>query len=533
MKIATHYAIAIMILFARAYAESPAFTSNDEQVKLVDINGIPGSLILAGGGLLPKEIRDTFVKLAGGDQAHLVLIPTASIRADERSTEELRANWKSYSPASFNIVHTRNRVRSNDLIFTSVLENATGVWISGGNQEMLAKAYSNTRVAEQLVELLKRGGVIGGTSAGAAIQSQVMIAGGKSKPTLMQGFDLLPDSIVDQHFMTRDRKRRLLVALNRHPRRFGIGIDEQTAAIVRGRRVDVLGESTVSILFAENTRGETDTLVLKSGDRADLTALRRQARQTQEPSFPPKDVRRPSINSGTLFIVGGGLTEELALRFINLLPSPEALIVIIPTADSDPLPDKPSDLLRFRDVGASNIQLLKTRIPMELDNRSTRELLEKAKAIWFSGGRQWRLVDLFEGTKALNIIREVLCKQGVIGGSSAGASIQAEYLVRGDPLGNRNVMASGYTRGFNFLPGTAIDQHMLQRDRFEDMMNVIQRYPQLLGIGIDERTAVVIRGSEATVAGRHQVHFFNAPSGKYQSLSAGQSYELIKRMRIQ
>lgn len=533
MKIAIHDVFVMMVMFSGAPAQTLAFTSHDDQVKLLDINGIPGSLVLAGGGSLPKEIRDTFVKLAGGSQAHLVLIPTASIRADEGSSDELMANWNGYSPASFKIFQTRNRVRSNDLVFTAALENATGVWIGDGNQERFAKVYSNTRVAQLLVNLLQRGGVIGGTSAGAAIQSHVMIAGGKNKPRLLQGFDLLPDSIVDQHFMTRDRKQRLLAALKRHPRRFGIGIDEQTAAIVRGRTIEVLGDSTVSILFAENARGETHSLVLTSGNRADLTALRRQARQTQEPSFPPKDVRRPSINSGTLFIVGGGLTKELALRFINLLPSPEELIVIIPTADSDPLPDNPSDLQRFRDVGASNIKLLKTRIPMELDNRSTRELLETASAIWFSGGRQWRLVDLFEGTDALNLIRKVLGKQGVIGGSSAGASIQAQYLVRGDPLGNRNVMASGYTRGFNFLPGTAIDQHMLQRDRFEDMMKVIQRYPQLLGIGIDERTALVISGSEATVAGRHQVHFFNAPSEEYQSLSAGQSYELIKRMRIQ
>ena len=532
MKVAIHTAIVMALMLSGAYAECRTCTSDDNQVKLVDINGIQGSLVLAGGGPLPKEIRDTFMKLAGGSQAHLVLIPTASIRADEQNPESLMANWERYHPASFEILHTRSRVQSNDAVFTSALQNATGVWISGGNQRRLAQVYSNTRLAQELIGLLQRGGVVGGTSAGAAIQSQVMIAGGKIKPKLLQGVDLLPDSIVEQHFITRNKGRRLRETLNLHPRRFGIGIDEQTAAVVNGRTIEVLGASTVSILFAENAQGETRTLVLKSGDKADLTALRRQARETQQPSFPPDDVGIPSIKSGTLFIVGGGLTRELASRFLNLLPSPEALIVIIPTADSDPLPDLSSDLMRFRDAGASNVKLLKTRSPMELDNRSTRVLLEKASAIWFSGGRQWRLVDLFEGTEALNLIRKVLCRQGVMGGSSAGASIQAEYLVRGDPLGNRNVMAAGYTRGFNFLPGTAIDQHMLQRDRFKDMMKVIQRYPQLLGIGIDERTALEVSGSKATVVGRHQVHFFNVSRREYQSLSAGQSYELIKRIRI-
>ena len=80
-----------------------------------------------------------------------------------------------------------------------------------------------------------------------------------------------------------------------------------------------------------------------------------------------------------------------------------------------------------------------------------------------SGGRQWRLVDAYLDTEAEKIFHQVLDRGGVIGGSSAGATIQAGYLLRGSPLGNTEVMAEGYERGFGFLPGVAIDQHFSQR----------------------------------------------------------------------
>ena len=98
---------------------------------------------------------------------------------------------------------------------------------------------------------------------------------------------------------------------------------------------------------------------------------------------------------------------------------------------------------------------------------------------------------------------DVLRRGGVIGGSSAGATIQGEFLVRGHPLGNTVMMAEGYERGFGFLPGTAIDQHFTQRGRHPDLIPVIQRHPKLLGIGIDESTAIVVTGTKVEVLGQH------------------------------
>jgi cyanophycinase len=124
------------------------------------------------------------------------------------------------------------------------LRQATGVWISGGDQSRLTALYGGTRVERELAKVLRRGGVVGGTSAGASVVSAVMMAGeGKTG----QGFGLLADAIVDQHFSNRHRLPRLLGILKTHPGQLGIGIDEQTAVVIRGKEVTVLGNATVTV----------------------------------------------------------------------------------------------------------------------------------------------------------------------------------------------------------------------------------------------------------------------------------------------
>src|SRR6185503_9721117 len=113
------------------------------------------------------------------------------------------------------------------------------------------------------------------------------------------------------------------------------------------------------------------------------------------------------------------------------------------------------------------------------------------------------------GTKLPALFRDVLARGGVIGGSSAGATIQGDYLVRGAPAGPNIMMCEGYERALGFLPGVAIDQHFSARNRFKDMTAFMARYPQYLGIGIDESTALVVQGSTAEVLGRGKVHFYD------------------------
>ncbi len=498
--------------------------------------GIDGALVLCGGGKTPEAAIKRFVELAGGENAHLVIIPTADDRADKIPAEQIAAAWKDHKVASVVVLHTRSKETANDPAFCAPLRKATGVWFGGGLQERIADAYVGTAVEKELYALLRRGGVIGGTSAGAAVASRTMIASGNPEPKMGRGFDLLPGAIIDQHFLKRDRKARLFKALAKHPGLVGIGIDEDTALIVKGRALRVVGESNVTICLAPSATRPARTIELKPGRLADLTALRRAALARTEPAFPPVKAAVPDVPKGSLVIVGGGgMPDAIRRKFIELAGGPDALIVVLPTANPEPLRPGKGEAVIFEKAGARNVHVLRARELKDVEDPKTLELLKKARGIWFGGGRQWRFVDAYEGTKAYDLLHDVLRRGGVIGGGSAGATIQGDYLCRGSPLGNLEMMCEGYERGFGFLPGVAIDQHFSQRKRFADMTALMKAYPQLLGIGIDEATALVVRGHVGEVMGRGKVHFYDATrkpaegEPDYVAVGAGERYDLAVR----
>jgi cyanophycinase len=499
-------------------------------------SGIDGALVICGGGKMPDAVLDRFVQLAGGEKAHLVLIPTASDAADKQAADKLLAPWKARKVASVVVLHTRSKRTANDPMFYGPLQKATGVWFGGGQQARIADAYVGTVVEKELHALLKRAGVIGGTSAGAAVMSKTMVASGNPEPKMGRGLDLLPGTIIDQHFLKRDRKGRLFKALARHAGLVGLGVDEGTALIVKGRRLQVLGESSVTVCLAPSATRPARTIELKAGKVADLTALRRAAVARAGEPYPPKVAAVPNVPKGALLIHGGGgMTAETVKKFIELAGGPDALIIVLPTANEDPLPARYNATRMFEKAGARNVHELRARELKDVEDPKTLDLLKKARGIWFGGGRQWRFVDAYEGTKAYDLMHDVLRRGGVIGGSSAGATIQGDYLCRGSPFGNLEIMYEGYERGFAFLPGTAIDQHFTQRKRLRDMTALMKTYPQLLGIGIDEATALVVRGHVAEIMGRGQVHFYDArrPHAEgepdHVSVGAGGRYDLKAR----
>jgi cyanophycinase len=205
-----------------------------------------GSLVLVGGGGLPDSIRQRFLQLAGGPAARLVIIPSASALPD--APAQSLAFWQSAPVQSVRVLHTACRDEADDPHFSALLRDATGVWLSGGDQTRLTAIYGGTAVERELGNLLRRGGVVGGTSAGASVVSAVMMAG---PGPAGRGFGLLPDTIVDQHFSNRGRLPRLLALLRRHPGQVGLGIDEQTAVVIRGGEVSVLGKATVTVASAD------------------------------------------------------------------------------------------------------------------------------------------------------------------------------------------------------------------------------------------------------------------------------------------
>lgn len=210
-------------------------------------SGVLGALMLCGGGPLPPTLLETFFELGQASHGSLVIIPSASSTADSGDYEPMLLPWQRFPWASVKVLHanTRNEIENDD--FIKPLQNATAVWISGGDQRRLAERYLGTTVEKELKKVVDRGGIIGGTSAGSAIASRVMISGGRQQPVIANGLDLLPGAIIDQHFSQRKRYERLASAVQQHPDRVGIGIDESTGLVVSQKRARVLGAGSVYV----------------------------------------------------------------------------------------------------------------------------------------------------------------------------------------------------------------------------------------------------------------------------------------------
>jgi cyanophycinase len=214
---------------------------------------------------------------------------------------------------------------------------------------------------------------------------------------------------------------------------------------------------------------------------------------------------------GALVIVGGGATTEIIERFIELGGgAEEGRFIIVPTAggnyDEDGYPKAYNEgtvLAPWRNLRVQNVSMLHTHDPNVADSEEFVAELRHATAVWFNGGRQWNIVDSYAGTRTYDEFHRVLERGGVIGGSSAGATIQGEYLVRGDPDGVEIVMTDEeeYRLGFEFLRKSAIDPHIDTRDRLEDIVPVVEEHPHLLGIGLSEATALIVTGDVFEVLG--------------------------------
>ena len=244
---------------------------------------------------------------------------------------------------------------------------------------------------------------------------------------------------------------------------------------------------------------------------------------------------------GTVIVVGGGaMGPEIYERFIAAAGGPDALIIDVPTAGgAAEYGDDASGARGFRRAGARNVRVLHTTDRAIADADSFVAVLRTAGGVWFDGGRQYRLVDAYGGTKTERAFQDVLARGGVVGGSSAGASILGDFLVRGAPSNDNRIMDDpSHRQGFAYLRGVGIDQHVVARDRLADMADsILPRYPRLLGISEDEGTAWVVTGDTATIVGRNKAFVYGGadatPAGTpFLTLHPGDRYDLARRRVI-
>lgn len=251
--------------------------------------------------------------------------------------------------------------------------------------------------------------------------------------------------------------------------------------------------------------------------------------------------------TGTLMIVGGAATIPILEHFIQLAGGKDSPLVYIPTASGAIENDeRESRADIFRRLGATNVTVLHTTDPQVANTESFVKPLLDAKAIWFGGGRQWHLVDAYQNTLTEKALWDVLERDGLIGGSSAGASIQGSYLARGDTRNNQ-IMTGDHEEGFGFVSNIAIDQHHLARNRHFDMFDILKKHPKLLGIGIDEGTAIIVTENTFDIMGDGYVAIYDRtfwsregvnlktipePESLFYFLRPGDQYDLENRKVI-
>nr|UXE45367.1 cyanophycinase [uncultured bacterium] len=242
-----------------------------------------GYLVLQGGGPSVAEINKRFVHLAGGSDGHLVVIPTTL--TDDRLTPDGMTRLKAriqdvFGVQGVTLLHTRDRRQADSEAFVRPLLAATGLWILGGDEEQLVMSYVGTRTQTEIRNLVLRGGVVGGTSAGAMIQAS-HIPVNPDYPELARtiiaqqggGFALLAHATIAPHFTQRGYEAALRKTVASLPEVVGIGIDEATAVIVHGTGLEVLGEGHVA-LYDGKTHGTEDHVTLKAGERFDFAHAR-------------------------------------------------------------------------------------------------------------------------------------------------------------------------------------------------------------------------------------------------------------------
>ena len=247
-----------------------------------------------------------------------------------------------------------------------------------------------------------------------------------------------------------------------------------------------------------------------------------------------QDVKDQKISSGpsngTLIIIGGGeISESLNKKIMETSGGLQIPIVVIPTADGrDNYDENFGEAGLLRRMGATNVTVLHTNDRNVANSEEFVKPLISAKLVWFSGGRQWRLVDAYKNTLTEKMLWKVLENGGTIGGSSAGATIQGSFLVRGDTKNNQ-IMMGDHQDGFGFLTNVAIDQHVLARNRQFDMFEILRNHPGLLGIGIDEATAIIVKGDIFEVVGKSYVVVYD---GKFWSREGSEFKDLPEKEQI-
>jgi cyanophycinase len=275
----------------------------------------------------------------------------------------------------------------------------------------------------------------------------------------------------------------------------------------------------------------------------------------QSPITVKKSTTRHGPEKGSLIIIGGGgSTPKIWAKFTELAGGKDkAHIIVITTASGDSAEfSMPTVNSVKKGTGVKDVTIVHTGDLEVANSDKFVDLINHATGVFFDGGRQWRPADSYLNTRAHQAFFDLLNRGGVIAGSSAGASIQGSFLWRGDTEG-AHILVGDHTQGLGFLKNSVLDQHVMTRNRIFDLTDFVRQAPELIGIGLEQATAVLVQRDTLTVIGKayaliydyntiigngpkHVVNGkenYNASNGPFFFLHEGQQYDMKNRKVIE
>lgn len=238
-----------------------------------------GTVIAVGGGALGPQFYKTFIDAAGGPDALILDVPNNGIgKPTTTAPESAGEGFRKHGARNVQVLFTQSREVADSDAFVALIKQAKGIWFDGGRQYRVMEAYGGTQSARAFAEVLERGGVIGGSSAGMAVLGDFLVRGAPSEdnyildyPGFEKGLGYLRNTATDMHVVARERLPDLTSLTARYPKVLGISADEGTAWVVNGDVGRIIGPSKA---FVYSRGGLTDPdvpyLMLYPGDTYNL-----------------------------------------------------------------------------------------------------------------------------------------------------------------------------------------------------------------------------------------------------------------------
>jgi cyanophycinase len=535
----------------------------------------PGAVMLHGGGRGVKEyVRQEFLRLAGGNAARVVLLP--SDEEQRAAGEDLRAyeerlsrpsvygQWQELcrrNHAQFQFLHWDSPEDPDNSRFFAALEEATGVWMPNEDQNWIIKRFvvdplRPTRFQLALRRLVARGGVVGASGGAMASLCETVIAGnirdpdgGWNRARLAFGLGLLQGVLLDQNFdIWSGRVERLTNTLKKgdqldrvarkpgvQQRTIALGIDRQTVAILSGNTIRAIGQRDVHV-FVQSNGGRTIAWYrLAPGDKPlAITTQSGRERASARPTKRDSDQNPFGAppGKGTVVLHGGKSTAEMYDLFPRLVGKPRPRLLHCPSANEHyhRMSDRElmaSDLVAlWKTDTLQSLRFINAATPEQSEDPKFCELLDKADALWIMGGDQGSLTALYvnpiQPTLFQKKVRKIVERGGVVGGSSAGCAAMSDVMIVGTVASDGHGPARAeLSRGLGVLSNVVAEQHFDARqgriERFADLLRDKQQLAnispgcnpgRMVGLAVEESTALVVRGNRLSVAGKNKAHVF-------------------------